>query len=301
MAPKGSRNGKEKATARATLPTSVIHWHLSLDRDDIMWFILEHIREPIQIYNDCGVKVIRAWHLFYDIFFVYPLTTRHFSQFQLMWLHRRSRSSPFWVRWADFRSNMGQMFEKTLDQMNNWMWDIPLAFGDQVDHSNPQKTSSGKGKRTGERFSCYCSEVLRATIELPSCRLLKPGDFLAVGPLNRDELIEEDNDNENWADPGAPRGRRSCPGNDNDNDDSAGENDTQGGEKGTGEGNGTKDWEGKGQATEEGKGKGKRKGKGNGNGKGIVKQTSEGDDISRAGALQLKRKCQRRTWTPRAN
>jgi len=156
---------------------------------------------------------------------------------------------------------MGPMFDKTRDQMNNWRWDNPHAFGDQVDRSNVQKTSSGKVKRTGERCSWYGSDDLRAKIEPPSCRQYKPGDFLAVRPLNWDEIIEEDDDDENWADPGAPSGGLHRPGDDNDNDDGEGEEDTQGGEKGTGKGKGTMD----------GKWKGKGKGKGNGKGKGIVK------------------------------
>ena len=165
---------------------------------------------------------------------------------------------------------MGQMFDKTRDQMNNWRWDNPRAFGDQVDRSNPQTTSSGKVKRTGERFSWYGSDDLRAKIEPPSCRQYKPGDFLAVRPLNWDEIIDEDDDDDNWADPGAPSGGRSRPGDGNDNDDGESEEDTQGGEKGTGKGKGTKDGKGKGKATEDGKGKGKGNGKGNGKGKGIV-------------------------------
>ena len=277
MAPKGSSKGKGKA--RAKMPTSVINRRLSLDRDRIKGFISEHIRGLIRIYNVCGVKDERAWDLFYDIIFLDPVTTRHFSQFQLMWPHRRSRSSPFREWWAAFRSYMGQMFDKTRDQMNNWRWDNPRAFGDQVDRSNPQTTSSGKVKRTGERFSWYGSDDLRAKIEPPSCRQYKPGDFLAVRPLNWDEIIDEDDDDDNWADPGAPSGGRSRPGDGNDNDDGESEEDTQGGEKGTGKGKGTKD----------GKGKGKGKGKGNGNGKGIVKRTPGGDDISRAVALQLQK------------
>jgi hypothetical protein len=153
------------------------------------------------------------------------------------------------------------MFDKTRDQMNNWRWDNPRAFGDQVDCSNPQTTSSGKVRRTGEHFSWYGSDDLKATIEPPSCRQNKPGDFLAIRPLNWDEIIDEDDDDENWADPGAPSGGRIRPGDDNDNDDGKGEEDTQGGEKGTRKGKGTKDE----------KGKGKGKGKGNGKGKGIVK------------------------------
>jgi hypothetical protein len=145
--------------------------------------------------------------------------------------------------------------------------------------SNPQTPSSGKVKRTGEHFSWYGSDDLRAKIEPPSCRQYKPGDFLDVRPLNWDEIIDEDDDDENRADPGAPSSGRSRPGDGNDNDIGEGEEDTQGGEKGTGKGKGTKD----------GKGKGKGKGKGNGKGKGIVKQTPGGVDISRAVGLQLQK------------
>jgi hypothetical protein len=171
------------------------------------------------------------------------------------------------------------MFDKTRDQMNNWRWGNPRAFGEQVNRFNPQTTSSGKVKRTGERFSWYGSDDLRAKIEPPTCRQYKPGDFLAVRPLNRDEIIDQDDDDENWADPGGPSGGRSSPGEGNDNDDSKGKEDMQGGEKGTEKGN----RKGKGKTTEE------WKGKGNGKGKGIVKQTTGGDDISRAVALQLQK------------
>ena len=167
---------------------------------------------------------------------------------------------------------MGQMFDKTCDQMNNWRWDNPRGFGDQVDRSNPQTTSLGMVKRTGECFPWYGSDDLRAKIQPPRCRQSKPGDFRAIRPLDWDDIIDEDDDDENWADPGAPSGGRSRPRNGNDNDNGEGEEDTQGGEKGTGKGKGTKD----------GKGKGKGKGRGNGNGKGIVTQTLGGDDISRA-------------------
>jgi hypothetical protein len=268
MAPKGSSKGKGKA--RAKMPTSVINRRLSLDWDRIQGVISEHIRGLIRIYNVCRVKDERAWDLFYDILFHNPVTTRLFSQFQLMWLHRRSRSSPFREWWAAFRSYMGQMFDQTRDQMNNWRWDNPSAFGDQVNGSNPQSTSSGKVKRTSERFSWYGSDDLRAKIEPPSCQQYKPGDFLAVRPLNWDEITNEDDDDDNWADAGAPRGGRSGLGDGNDNDDGVSEEDTQGGENGPGKGKGTKDGKGKGKATEDGKGKGKWKGKGNGKGKGIV-------------------------------
>jgi len=152
------------------MPTSVINRCLSLDRDCIKIFISEYIRGHIRIYNVCGVKDERAWDLFYDIIFLDPVTTRHFSQFLLMWLHCRSSSSPFREWWAAFRSYIGQMFDKTRDEMNNWRWDNPCAFRDQVNRSNPQTTSLGKVKRTSERFSWYGSNDLRAKIEPPSCR-----------------------------------------------------------------------------------------------------------------------------------
>jgi len=141
MAPKGSLKGKGKATARAKMPTSVINRHLSLDRDRIRGFILEHIRGLIWIYIVCGVKDERAWDFFNDINFLDPVTTHHISQFQLMWPHRRSRSLPFREWWVVLRSYMGHMFDKTCDQINNWRWDNPRAFGDQLDRSNPLPTA----------------------------------------------------------------------------------------------------------------------------------------------------------------
>jgi len=65
---------------------------------------------------------------------------------------------------------MGHLFSKTRDQMNNWMWDNPHAFGDHIGPSNPPTTSSVKVKRTGEHFAWYGSDDLRAKIEPPSCR-----------------------------------------------------------------------------------------------------------------------------------
>jgi hypothetical protein len=156
---------------------------------------------------------------------------------------------------------MRRMFDKTRHQMNNWKWDNPCAFGDQVDRSNPQTNILAKVKRTREHFSWYASHDLRAQIEPRSCRQYKPGDFLAVRALNWDEILDEDDDDENWADHGAPCGRRSRPGDDNDHDDGEGEEDTHGDEKGTR----------KGKRTKNGKGKGKGMGMGNGKGKGTVK------------------------------
>jgi len=168
---------------------------------------------------------------------------------------------------------MGQMFEKTCHQTNNCRWDNPRAFGDQVDRSNSHTTSLGNVKCTSEHFSWYGSNDLRAKIEPRGCRQYKPGDFLAVRPLNWDEIIDEDDDDEYWAGLGVPSGVRSHPGDGNDNDDSDGEEDTQGGEKGTGKGKGTKGGKGKGMGKGTAMEKGKGKGKGNGKAEGIVKQT----------------------------
>jgi hypothetical protein len=277
MAPKGSSRGKGKA--RAKMPTSGINRHLSLDRDNMKGFISEHLRGLIRISNVCGIKDERAQDLFYAIIFLDPATTHHISQFQLMCPHCRSRSSPLREWCAAIHSYMGQIFDKTRDQMSNWSWDNPRAFGDQVDRSNPPTTSSGKVERTGERFSWYGSDDFRAKIEAPNCRQYQPGDFLAVRPLNWDEIIEYDDDDDNWADPGAPSSGSSRPGDGNENNQGEGEDDTLGAEKGTRKEKGMKD----------GKGNPKWNGKGNGKGKGIVKRTPGGDDTSCDLALELQK------------
>jgi len=252
MEPNSSCKGKGKA--RAKMATSGINRGLLLDRDRIKGFILQHILGLRRIYNVRGVKGARAWDLFYDIIFLDPVTTCHSSQCQLLWQHCRTRSSPFREWWAAFRSYMGQMFDNARDQMHNWRLDNPRGFGDRVDRSNPQTTSSEKVKRTGEGFSWYGSDDLRAKIEPPSCRQYNPGDFLAVRPLNWDEIIDEDDDGDNWADPGAPSSGRSCPADRNENDDGESKEDTQGGEKRTGKGKGVNDGKGNWKATEDGKG-----------------------------------------------
>jgi len=192
---------------------------------------------------------------------------------------------------------MGQMFDKTCDQMNNWRWYNPCAIGDQVDRSNLGTPSLGIDKCTSEHCSWYSSDDLRAKIQPPCCQQYKPGDFLAVRPLNHDEIIDEDDDVENCGDPRVPSVGMSHPGDGNDNDDGEGEEDTQGGETGTGKRKGTKVGNWKWKATGGWKGNGKGKGKatnsakGQGtqtnNRKGILKQTPGGDDISHAVALQL--------------
>ena len=150
------------------MPTSVINQCLSLNWDHTKGFISEHIRGLIQLYNVCSIKDERAWNLFYDVIFLDPVTTRHFAKLQLIWPRHRSRRSPFREWWAPFATYMGQTFDKTCDQMNNWRWDNPHAFGDQVDRSNLQITSLGKVKLTGEHFSWYGSDDLRANIYPPS-------------------------------------------------------------------------------------------------------------------------------------
>jgi len=167
------------------------------------------------------------------------------------------------------------------------MWDNPCAFTDQVDLSNHQTTSLGKVKLTGKHFSWYCSDDLRAIIEQPSCLQYKPGDLLAVRTQYWDVIIDEYENDENWADAAASSGGRSRSSDDNGNADSKGKEDMQGGEKRTGKGMCTKDGKGsgRGKATEKGKGKGK----GNDTGNGIDKQTLEAADIPRAVAVQLQK------------
>jgi len=148
------------------------------------------------------------------------------------------------------------MLDKACNQMNNWRWDSPRAFGGQVGHSNPQKTSSRMVKRAGERFPWYVSDDHRAQIEPPSCQQYKPGDFLAMRPLHWDEIIDEDDDDENSADPGVASSGMRRPGNGNDNDDGDHEVNTQGIEKGTTNYKGKKDGKGKRKATENVNGKG---------------------------------------------
>jgi hypothetical protein len=174
---------------------------------------------------------------------------------------------------------MVQMFYTICHQMNNLRWNNLRSFGDQVDRSNPQTTSSGNVQHTRELFSWSCSDGLRSKFEPRSCRQSNPGDFLAVKLLDWDITIHMDDDDGNWADPGATHSGRSCSSNGNHNDDGEGEEVMQGGEKATGKDNGIKD--GKGKA------KGKAKGKENCKMKGIAKQTSGGDDVSHAVALQL--------------
>ena len=96
-------------------------------------------------------------------------------------------------------------------------------------------------KCTTVRVSWYCHEDLRAVIEPSSCREYKQGDFLALRPLNLDETIHKNDDDENSMDPRAPCGGRSRHRDANDNNNCEGEEDTHGGVKGTGKVTRTKD------------------------------------------------------------
>jgi len=186
-----------------------------------------------------------------------------------MLLHRRRRCSPFREWLAASRWYMGQMFHKTCHQMRNWRWDNPHAIGDEVDLSSPQATCSGKVKRTREHCHWYGSDDLRATIEPPRCLQYKPGNFLTIRPLNWHESIDENDDDENWEDPGVASCGRSCRGDGNVNDDGEGEEETQGGENVSETVKWTKD--GMGNGNRKGMGKGRQWRKGRGRGREMVK------------------------------
>jgi hypothetical protein len=95
--------------------------------------------------------------------------------------------------------------------MIDWRWDHPRAFGDQSNRFIPLTTSLRKVKCTGKSFSWYSSNNLRSKIQSAWCRQYKLGDFVAVGPLNWDEIIDDDDDNKDCTDPGVPKGRMSRP------------------------------------------------------------------------------------------
>jgi len=156
ISPEGCCNDKGKP--RLKRPTLYINWWLLLDPDSILGFIPEHIDGNIRIYNHCSIKVESAWNLFYIIIFCNPITTCHISMFQPLWRYGKSRSLPFWVWWTAFCWYMGQMFDKTQDQLNNWSRDNPSAFGDQIDRSNAQITSLAKANHTVKCSSCYGSD-----------------------------------------------------------------------------------------------------------------------------------------------
>jgi len=67
---------------------------------------------------------------------------------------------------------------------------------------------------------------------------------MACKPPNWNEIIDEDDDDEHWADPWVPTGGKRRPRDGNDTDEGEGEEDMQGG----------KTWTRKGLATKDGKG-----------------------------------------------
>jgi hypothetical protein len=67
-------------------------------------------------------------------------------------------------------------------------------------------------------------------IESPIRRQLEPGNFVAIPRLHWDEIIDEDDDDANWADARVPSCGRSYPADGNDNNEGHGEEDAKGGE-----------------------------------------------------------------------
>jgi hypothetical protein len=187
-----------------------------------------------------------------------------------------------------YQANVGQIH----NQINNWRWDNPRALGDHVVHSNPKTTTLGMVKLLSKRFTLYSSNDLRANIKPPRYPQYKPVNFLAIRPLNWDEIINDNDEDAKWADPGAPSSGRSHLSDENDNDNGEGEHNTQGGEIRTGKEKGTNNGMGKGNGKGKGQGKAMEEGKGKGNskGKGIVQQTPGGDDISHAISWKLQKK-----------
>ena len=62
MAPKGTTKGNGMTTAK--MQTPVINRSLSLDREHLKGFILEHIHGLILINNVCIINNERAWDFF---------------------------------------------------------------------------------------------------------------------------------------------------------------------------------------------------------------------------------------------
>jgi hypothetical protein len=173
-------------------------------------------------------------------------------------------------------SYMRQLVDTTSDQGNNWRGDNHRAFEDQVDCSDPFKTSSGASVRHCMHFGLYSSNKLRINIQQPGCRHDKPGEVLVVRPLNLDEKIDNQDDNEKSRNSGEPIGETSSLRDVQENDDCQGEEAKQGVENGTGMRKGTNKREGN------GKGKQNR----NSKAKGSVKHNPRCVDISHAVAFQ---------------
>jgi len=183
---------KGKGMARAKMPTLFTNRHLSVGRDHIKGFILGHIGGLIPIYNLWGMKDEMASDVLYVIIVLDLVTTRHFSQFQLMWQHHSCWCSPYRKWWVVFSVCIGQLFDKTRNEMNNWRLFNPRAWGDQVGPCILCTTSLVMVQCTGMGFCVYCSNDLRAKIEQPSRLQDKPGNFMPGRPLHEIGIINED-------------------------------------------------------------------------------------------------------------
>jgi hypothetical protein len=103
--------------------------------------------------------------------------------------------------------------------MKDWTWDNPRAFRDEVDRPVTQTARSGKVDCTGKRFFWYGTDDLEAKIVQPTCRQYTAGEFQTVRPLNWGETFDDNDNDENWVDPGALSGGRRRHGHVNDTDD----------------------------------------------------------------------------------
>jgi len=188
---------------------------------------------------------------------------------------------------------MWQMFNTTRDQTRISSWDNPCAVSDLVDCSTPENTSFRYIQWSGKCVSCYGTNYLQPMIESPRCRQHKQDEYVAIRPLNRNEIIDVDDEIVEGADPGALSWLRSFLGNANGNDHSAGEEDKLGSEKRIWLGKQAKIGMSHGKAIEDVKGKCKQKekGKGTDEGKCIMKQTP-GEMICLVTVLS----CCRRKW-----
>jgi hypothetical protein len=82
--------------------------------------------------------------------------------------------------------------------MNNSRWDNHCAFADQVDHIEVQTTCWGKVQLTSERDFWNGSDDLGANSALRRLHQFNPENFHQVRPVNWDELMIKDGDDENW-------------------------------------------------------------------------------------------------------
>jgi hypothetical protein len=135
----------------------------------------------------------------------------------------------------------------------------------------------------------------------PSCWQYKPATFLAVRSLNWDEIFEEDDDGENWADPDGPSSGCSCPRDGSYNHDRDGEENRQGGEAGSGTGKGTMNGKRKERRLRMGRGKGRGRGRETVKGE-VLSNTPQGEMIIHMPLpSNCRRKWMRQSQTWRAN